>query len=377
MRVRALRQAGLAVVPMVLLAQCAPQCTPVTPPASPPAMASYDLTASLPADVVTVDITPDGRYISYVERAGGTQRLDLSTWHSEGTDGGLLIGDGWGVVDYWSDTSVALYDFTTGAALASAELPAGWELASIDSTSRDGTRVGVTAVNEALADVAAVLLDLQTGEAIRLDQSLPGATSTATTSYGTLVSADGQTAAYSYRDGAVGCSSCIDTWAFRSGGLVLVSPTASGGTSATGDSEPVDVSSDGRFILFHSTATDLAGGAGARSPQGHLYVRDLLAGTTTVVAELGALGDAFASAISDDGTKVVLPVDRVAGNGPRSFAAVHDRNNGLTTVLTPVDLDHQLSIESWLAMSANGGRIAFDVQTNSGDVHHMVVDLSY
>ena len=118
MRVRALRQAGLAVVPMVLLAQCAPQCAPVTPPASPPTMASYDLTASLPAGVFTADITPDGRYVSYIASAGGTQRLDLNTWHSDGTDGGLLIGDGWGVVDDWDETSVALYDFSSGAALA-------------------------------------------------------------------------------------------------------------------------------------------------------------------------------------------------------------------------------------------------------------------
>jgi hypothetical protein len=375
MRVRALRQAGLAVVPMVLLSQCAPQCTPAPPPPSPPAMASYDLTGSLPADVFTADITPDGRYVGYM--GSGTHRLDMHTWYSEETDDGLLIGDGWGVVDYWSDTSVALYDFTTGTALTRAELPAGWELAGIDSTSRDGRRVGVTAFNAALNDVAAFLLDLQVGWATRLDQPFPDGSSPATASYGALVSADGQTAAYSYRDGPYGCTACVDTWAFRSGGHTLVSPTPGGTTSMTGDSEPVDVSSDGRFILFHSTATDLAGGVGTRSLQGHLFVGDLLAGTTTVIPELGALGDAFASAISDDGTKVVLPVDRVAGIGPRPFAAVHDRNNGLTTVLTPVDLDHQLSIQSWLAMTANGGRIAFDVHTNSGDVRHVVVDLSY
>src|SRR5215207_6895077 len=99
MRVRTLRQAGLAVVPMVLLSQCAPQCAPVTP--SPPAMASYDLTASLPPNVSVADITRDGRFVSYNGAFGDTYRLDLNTWQADGIDGGMLIGDGWGVVDAW------------------------------------------------------------------------------------------------------------------------------------------------------------------------------------------------------------------------------------------------------------------------------------
>jgi hypothetical protein len=235
----------------------------------------------------------------------------------------------------------------------------------------------VTAVNGALADAAAFLLDLQVGWAARLDQPLANYDATATASYGALVSADGQTAAFSYRDGPVGCSACVDVWAFLSGGISLVSPTAAGGTSNSGDSDPVDVSADGRYILFHSTALDLAGGPVPSSPQGQLLVRDLIAGTTSLVGGLGALGDPFVAAISDDGTKVALPVNRMAGNGPRPFAAVYDRNTNLTTVLTPLDLDHQLWAWSYLAMAANGGRIAFDVTTNVGEVHHTVVDLAY
>jgi hypothetical protein len=359
---------------MVLLAQCAPQCTPAMPaPSSPPTVVSYDLTGAVPTDASTIDITPDGRYVSY----SGTRRLDLTTWYSEETNGRLLIGDGWGVIDDWSDTSVALYEFTSGTALLRAELPFGWALESIDSTSRNGERVGVSAVNGAFAGTAAFLLDLRQGWALRLDQYLAGHDLTATASYGALVSGDGQSAAFSYQDGPVGCTACVDVWWFRNDAVSLASPTAAGGTSNNGDSDPVDISGDGRYVLFHSTALDLAGGPVSSRPQGQLLVRDVIGGTTSIVAGLGGIGNPFAAAISDDGTKVALPVDRLASGGPYTFAAVYDSTTHLTTVLTPVDRDHVLSSSSYLAMSANGGRIAFDVMLPNFENRHLVVDLAY
>src|SRR5829696_7985748 len=108
-----------------------PSPAPTTP--APPAIAHHDVTASLPPDVVTDDITTDGRYIGYGGSSGETWRLDVDTGQTAETDGGLLIGDGWGVVDAFSATSPAVYDVATGALVARGELLAGWTLLSIDS----------------------------------------------------------------------------------------------------------------------------------------------------------------------------------------------------------------------------------------------------
>jgi hypothetical protein len=369
---------------MVLLSQGAPQCAP--PPTPAPTVSYRDVTASLPPDLFASDISNDGRFVGYGGITGGAWRLDVQTGQVVPNDGGILIGDGTGVVDGASDTAAALYDFVTGAELARVELPAGWQLASIDSASHDGYLIGVTAVNGAEADTAAFVLDLRRASARRLDAGLPGSALTATSSYHAVLSADGSITAFSYQDGPVGCAACVDVWVLRpittaggaEGDLGLVSATSTGGTSATGDSEPIDLSADGRFVLFHTTATDVVGAGGPPAFEGRLVVHDMNTGAAWSVPGLGALGDVFSSAISDDGNKVAFPTVRDSnGGGPRPFAALYDRSSGTVTALSPVDLDHQLSWSSWLAMNGSGTRVAFDVTTNPGVVQHAIVDVTY
>jgi len=61
------------------------------------------------------------------------------------------------------------------------------------------------------------LLDLRTGGTIRVDSRIPGSGSLASASYNVLVSADGSNVTFSYRDGPLDCTSCVDAWTARSG----------------------------------------------------------------------------------------------------------------------------------------------------------------
>ncbi len=90
------------------------------------------------------------------------------------------------------------------------------------------------------------------------------------------------------------------------GSMSLVSVNRSGG-SDNGSSALVGLSPDGRYILFTSYATNLTAVTLTNNNSQHLYVRDLLAGTTVMVdvtATNGLPGD------SDAGTGSITPDGR-------------------------------------------------------------------
>ncbi|HUZ07441.1 MAG TPA: Calx-beta domain-containing protein, partial [Candidatus Paceibacterota bacterium] len=94
------------------------------------------------------------------------------------------------------------------------------------------------------------------------------------------------------------------------GGLSLVSVNRSGG-SDNGSSSLVGLSPDGRYILFSSYSTNLTAVNLANNFWQHLYVRDLLAGTTVMVdvtATNGLPGDSNAGtgSITPDGRFVAF-----------------------------------------------------------------------
>ena len=83
----------------------------------------------------------------------------------------------------------------------------------------------------------------------------------------------------------------------------LVSVGADGTTPANAAVDTVTVSDDGRRVAFHSRATNLVAGASTAAERS--YVRDLAAGTTTLVAA-AAGDDAVNPAISGDGSTVAF-----------------------------------------------------------------------
>jgi uncharacterized repeat protein (TIGR01451 family) len=196
------------------------------------------------------------------------------------------------------------------------------------------------------------LYDLATGEVTLAAPNAAGTNSWPTGSTVTDFSADGdrllyETAGQVYvRD--------LDT-----GAITLASPNATGTGGANGNSQSADLSADGTRVVFTSWATDLGptDTNGSTGSVYDVYVRDLTAGTTSLVSvnaagtDAGNLGayDPFAS-FSPDGTLVafsssssdlvpddtntciVEPPRPVVQPCPDAF--VHDLTTGVTTLVS-------------------------------------------
>jgi flagellin-like hook-associated protein FlgL len=116
-----------------------------------------------------------------------------------------------------------------------------------------------------------------------------------------------------------------------------VSTNSTGSQTSTGSSSAAAISADGRFLAFHSTASDLVGGDtnGVRDS----FIKDTLTGITTRISTDSAgnqgLGASYVGAISADGRYVVFrstATNLVAGdtNGVQDVF-VKDTITGTTT----------------------------------------------
>jgi Tol biopolymer transport system component len=131
--------------------------------------------------------------------------------------------------------------------------------------------------------------------------------------------------------------------------LVSVTP---GGTSGNGLSENPVMSADGRYVAFDSYAHNLV--SANTGPQDNVYVRDMVAGTTTLVSVnttgVGGNGDSFGQQITPDGRYVVFESyasDLEAGDNNNTLDIfVRDLHAGTTTLV---------SVDRSGTGSANGG----------------------
>jgi Tol biopolymer transport system component len=153
--------------------------------------------------------------------------------------------------------------------------------------------------------------------------------------------------------------------------LVSVGATAPNRYFPTGSESP-DITPDGRYVAFYSTATNLVPGA---LTGGQIYVRDLVAGTTTWVSSgaHGILGItnilAFNHAISDDGQFVAY---EACTNPPPASGHAHgvvlryNLSSGLTDLVNTngyVPSANPEEIRS-LQMSPDGRFITFVANTD-------------
>lgn len=145
--------------------------------------------------------------------------------------------------------------------------------------------------------------------------------------------------------------------------LVSVSLT---GMPGNGPSSRPSISDDGRFVAFHSDASDLV--AGDTNLAADVFVRDLLLGTTerVSVTTSGGQGNGLSSVpvISADGRFVVFRsiADNLVPNDWNNTEDVflHDRQTGTTTLVSLNDgnqLGNDLSTRP--TISADGGTIAY------------------
>jgi len=157
----------------------------------------------------------------------------------------------------------------------------------------------------------------------------------------------------------------------RNGTTVRVSLASSGAEGDAGSYAP-SVSADGRYVAFHSYASNLV--AGDTNGVSDVFVRDRATGTTTRVsvdsAGLEATGESFYPSISADGRYVAfqsLAANLVAGdvNG-KEDVFVHDLQSGTTALVSQSSAGVQGDADSQApAISADGGFVVFDSITAS------------
>jgi Tol biopolymer transport system component len=136
------------------------------------------------------------------------------------------------------------------------------------------------------------------------------------------------------------------------------------GPPANMESIDGSISADGTKVAFTSFASNLPGGDGVHA---QVYVRDLVAGTTTLAsAGPSGVGDGWSSggALSQDGTKVAFSSSSsnlVAGDGNgHTDVFVRDLANGTTVIASLASTGGQADGESYTPMiSADATRVGF------------------
>lgn len=153
----------------------------------------------------------------------------------------------------------------------------------------------------------------------------------------------------------------------------LVSTSTTAGHAAAGNAFPetVDVSADGRFVVFASHATGLVSGvSAAEATLGQIYLRDTVSNSTVLVSgSAGAAGDGYSydPVISDDGSQVAyisassnLAAGTTLGS---SQALLWSRATGTTVLASP---GWQLPVHGVdfpvvsLALSGSGNTLVFE-----------------
>ncbi len=141
--------------------------------------------------------------------------------------------------------------------------------------------------------------------------------------------------------GVAGTNTAVYLWDSQTGTNTLVSAKTNGVVPALAFCDSARVSSNGQFVTFTSTATDLV--TNALSGEFHLYRRDVLAGTTTLVdintSGVGAGGDVLsAPLLSADGSLVFFESSGnalVANDRNREMDIfMRDANAGTTTLIS-------------------------------------------
>ena len=162
-----------------------------------------------------------------------------------------------------------------------------------------------------------------------------------------------------------------------SGTTTLVSQ-ATDGSHGLGTSDWGSISADGRYVAFHSTASNLV--AGDNNSANDVFVRDLVSGTTTLISQdaLGGLAnsDSYDPSISADGRYVAFwsyATDLVAG-GTNFQTHIYVRDLALgSTALVSIGEDGQANATSFSpSISADGRYVTFYSAANNlvdGDVN--------
>ncbi|MCQ1539096.1 PKD domain-containing protein [Methanocalculus taiwanensis] len=161
---------------------------------------------------------------------------------------------------------------------------------------------------------------------------------------------------------------------FSRGSNILVS-VATDGNPGNSDSFLGDISSDGRFVTFSSSSSNLVQGMDPPTWLQNIFVRDRIAGTTTLVSTAingtQANGDSTKPVISSDGRYIAFQSNAnnlvLNDTNGRTDIFVYDRNNAnITRVSVATD-----GTEGWggrnPSISLDGHYIAFESMDDFGE----------
>ena len=154
------------------------------------------------------------------------------------------------------------------------------------------------------------------------------------------------------------------------------------GNPAIGTTTRMKLSADGQFAAFISTANDLVAGD-THTNGSDVFVKNLTTGTIELVSRstAGIIGNGTANevAISADGRYVTFSsnannLSPTSNDGGRRDIFVHDRVTGTTNQinLTAGGLDGNNNVNSWLAISNDGQRVAYTSDATNIDGAHPV-----
>jgi Tol biopolymer transport system component len=284
-----------------------------------------------PGESYNPAISADGRYLVFV------------------SDSNNLVPD-----DTNNATDVFLYDRQTGTTERINLGPGGAQAqgggGSCHCISADGRFVvfGSADPNLVSGDTNNIgdlfVRDRQTATTTRVNVATGGGEANGPSStfsgFGPVISADGRYVAFmsSATNLVANDTNAVDDVFLhdRQAGTTVRVSVAAGGAQANNVSYPSSMSSDGRYVVFISNATNLV--AADTLPDDDVYVRDLQAGTTTLVSATagGVKGNNFSreASISADGRFVAfLSMATNLGDDGGGDIFIHDRQSGITSSL--------------------------------------------
>jgi len=134
----------------------------------------------------------------------------------------------------------------------------------------------------------------------------------------------------------------------------LVSVSTNGIDPGNGDSFSPQISADGRYVLFHSKASNLAAGSFGSGIE-NLFFRDLQTGTTYALTSATIGTGVYSASMTPDGQSVAFIGTAVASSGTQLYVW----NSQLTALTYTNGAISPLNILPVVAISTNGQKLVF------------------
>ena len=318
-------------------------------------------------------LTPDGKYVVFL--SSSQKLVNGLSYYIAGGEAAVYERDlATGVTSIVSVNPAGNHDVNTSVA---AEISVSDDGRYVAYTSNDPSGVaGATDANDQYG--AVYLRDTQTGSTTLVSHDLANDGQIRGNSGKIRISSDGRYVLFTSDDpnlaaGDTNANTDVFRWDRTTGAVALVSVNQAGTGSGNGwsglDDHPV-MTPDGRYIAFASKATDLV----ANTSHENVFVRDMTAGTTTLVSAnpSGAEGNriSWLPSISDNGSEVAFisgASDLVAGDTDfNAQVFVRNLTTGTTTLVSENaagtgpgnDSSYPAGIEAPL-ISSDGRNVAF------------------